>query len=216
MLTTVVLHLRPVVQTRLAISHGSFAYAAALDLLLRLDPHLSHLLHEPARSKPFPCSPLGGTDRREEFDFLLSPDRIYTWRLTGLTSIVSQHLVRLTPELGGIRIGEAVFSIAQVSCASEQHPDAGQETYEALLERWERHSAPPTVTLQFLTPTTFRVGRFERPFPLPHLIVGLLLSTWNAFASRPLPNLHEVLNEAVVLSNWRGETKRLHYDGPLC
>ncbi len=127
MLTAVVLHLRPVVQTRLPMSHGSFAHAAALDLLLRLDPQLSHLLHEPARSKPFTCSSLGGTDRREEFDFLLSPDQTYTWRLTGLPSAVSQHLVRLGPELGGMRIGEAVFSIAKVSLTPEQHPDAGQE-----------------------------------------------------------------------------------------
>lgn len=209
MLTAVVLHLQPVAEARLPISHGAYAYAAALDLLLRLDPLLSHVLHEEEGHKPFTCSPLGETDQREGFNLLLSPDRVYTWRLTGLTPTVSQQLLRLSPQLGGIRMGEAVFSIVEVSTTPEQHPEAGQATYEGLLARWERQEPPSTVTLHFLTPTTFRTGRFEQPFPLPRWVFSSLLSTWDAFAPYPFGELQDALEEAVILSNWQGETRRV-------
>lgn len=212
MLTAVVLHLRPVAESRLPISHGAYAYAAALDLLLRLDPSLSHSLHEAARHKPFTCSLVMGIHRREGFDYLLSPDQLYIWRLTGLKEDVSQHLLRLSPQLGGVRIGEAVFSIAEVATTSEQHREAGQESYEALLARWERERPPTTVTLQFITPTTFRVGSFEQPFPLPRWVFGSLLSTWNAFSPYPLEDLQEALEE-VALSNWQGQTRRMVLGG---
>ena len=211
MLTAVVLSLRPVAETRLPVSHGSFAHASAMDLLLRLDPLLSHAVHEAGGPKPFTCSPLIGAGRREGFDYILSPEKLYTWRLTGLSPVISRQLLRVSSQLGGIRIGEAVFSIAGVATTSEQHPEAGQETYEGLLARWEREKPPETVTLQFLTPTTFRVGRFEQPFPLPHWVFGSLLSSWNAFTPRSmaLPDLREALDEWVVLSNFFGETRRV-------
>lgn len=214
MLTAVVLHLHPVAETRLPVSHGSLAHAATMDLLLRLDPLLGHILHQSEGPKPFTCSPLMGAERREGSDYILSPERLYTWRLTGLTSQISQQLLRLSPQLGGIRIGEAVFSIVEVSTSAEQHPDAGQATYEALLAHWERQEQPlPTVTLQFITPTTFRVGRFEQPFPLPHWVFGSLLSSWNAFAPHSLADLRDALDEGVVLSNFSGETRRVELGG---
>lgn len=46
MLKAIVLHLQPVTKTRLPISRGSLTHAAAMDLLLRLDPFLSHTLHQ--------------------------------------------------------------------------------------------------------------------------------------------------------------------------
>jgi CRISPR-associated endoribonuclease Cas6 len=216
MVTAVILSLQPVAEARLPVSHGSFVHAAAMDLLLRLDPLLSHTLHQAAERKPFTCSPLGGTDQREGFDYVLSPDRLYTWRLTGLNAEISQQLLRLSPQLGGIRIGEAVFSVAHVSTSSEQHPEAGQDTYQALLARWTRPTQQPlsTVTLHFLTPTTFRIGGLEQPFPLPHWVLGSLLATWNAFSPYPLPHdLQGTLDEAVVLSNYKVETRRVELGG---
>lgn len=215
MLAAVVLHLQPVAEARLPVSHGSFAHGSAMDLLLRLDPLLSHTLHRAEGPKPFTCSPLMGAERQEGFDYILSPDQLYTWRLTGLSTEISRQLLRLSPQLGGIRLGEAVFSIAGVATTSEQHPEAGQETYEGLMARWERERPPETVALQFITPTTFRVGRFEQPFPLPHWVFGSLLSSWNAFSPRSLAleDLREALDEWVVLSNFSGETRRVELGG---
>jgi CRISPR-associated endoribonuclease Cas6 len=215
MLTAVVLHLRPVAETRLPISHGAFAYAAASNLILRRDPRLSHALHQAEGRKPFTCSPLMRTERREGYEYVLTPDQVYPWRLTGLTEEVSRHLVELSPDLGGINFQEAVFSIDHVSMTAEDHPEAGRDTYEALLARWERREPPEVVTLHFLSPTTFRIDRLEQPFALPRWVFGSLLSTWNAFAPDPysLGEWSEALEEQIVLSNWRGETRRVELGG---
>lgn len=209
MLTAVVLHLQPVGEARIPVSHGSFTYAAALELFLRLDPALSRALHETASHKPLTSSSLAGPAQRGDFELLLTPDQVYTWRLTGLTPEVSCQLLRLSPALGGIRIGEAVFAIADVSTIPEQDSEAGQDDYGVLAARWETQPGPPTVTLQFLTPTTFRTGRFEQPFPLPRWVFGSLLDAWNAFAPHPLGDLRDLVERTTVLSNWRGETRRV-------
>lgn len=214
-LTAVVLHLRPVAEARLPVSHGSLVHAAALDLFLRLNPGLGHALHQRRGPKPFTCSPLGGRERREGGELVLSPEQLYSWRLTGLNEAVSAELLRLSPNLGGIRIGKAVFSIAEVLVSGDQHPDAGQASYEEMLARWERGKNPATVILQFLSPTTFRVGQFEQPFPLPRWVFGSLFASWNAFSppSLALEDLREALDEWVVLSNFVGKTRRVELGG---
>ena len=211
MLSAIVLSLRPVTDARLPISHGSFAYAAALELFLRRDASLARALHEAKSHKPFTVSPLMGAVAREGTDLLLSPEEVYTWRLTGLTREVSEHLLCFTPDIGGVRIGDAVFSIANVATTPEEHPDAGQDDYTALWNRWGQTTPPKSVTLHFLTPTTFRVGRFEQPFPLPRYVFGSLIDLWDNFPPHPIGQLKGVMDEIVLLSNWRGETRRVEF-----
>jgi CRISPR-associated endoribonuclease Cas6 len=209
MLTAVVLGLQPVAEARLPASHGALAYAAALDLFLRLDPQFSRALHDDAPQKPFTVSPLFGPFGREGGELLLSSDAIYFWRLTGLTPAVADRLLKVSPALGGLRIGEGVFAIATLATTSEEHPEAGQERYETLLARWDAGPSTKVFTLQFLTPTTFRVGRFEQPFPLPRWVFGSLLRTWNAFAPVALEVTPEEIEAKILLSNWKGETRRV-------
>jgi CRISPR-associated endoribonuclease Cas6 len=213
MLTAVVVGLQPVAEARLPVSHGALAYAAALDLFLRLDPRFSRSLHDDAPQKPFTVSPLSGPFGREGGELLLSSDAIYLWRLTGLTPAVADRLLKVSPALGGLRVGEGVFAIATLATTPGEHPEAGQERYEALLARWDKGPSAKVLTLQFLTPTTFRVGRFEQPFPLPRWVFGSLLRTWNAFAPAPLDVTLEEIETKVVLSNWKGETRRVELGG---
>jgi CRISPR-associated endoribonuclease Cas6 len=209
MLTAVVVGLQPVAEARLPVSHGALAYAAALDLFLRLDPRFSRSLHDDAPQKPFTVSPLSGPFGREGAELLLSSDAIYHWRLTGLTPAVAECLLKVSPALGGLRVGEEVFTIATLATTQEEHPAAGQDGYEVLLARWDKELSAKMLTLQFLTPTTFRVGRFEQPFPLPRWVFGSLLRTWNAFAPVSLEVTPEEIEAKILLSNWKGETRRV-------
>ena len=86
-----------------------------------------------------------------------------------------------------------------------------------------RVSPPPnSVTLHFLTPTTFRRsppldGPFDHdtynlPFPLPELVFGGLLSPWNAFGPQPLPGeLRTFARDCVVVSRYRLRTERVDF-----
>lgn len=209
MLTAVVLSLQPVAEGRLPLSHGALVHAAALDLFLRLDPALSRFLHNDAPQKPLTVSPLWGPFEQEGLELRVRPNAPYEWRITGLTPAVSDYLLALSPTIGGVRIGEAVFTIATVATQAEEHPDAGQESYEAFQTRWQEEAPGGTFRLQFVTPTTFRTGRHEQPFPLPRWVFRSLRDAWNAFAAERLELPDNLIETAVVLSNWRGETRRV-------
>jgi hypothetical protein len=53
-------------------------------------------------------------------------------RLTGLTKEIPEHLLSFTPDMGGVRIGGAVFSIVNAATTAKEHPEAGQDDYIAL------------------------------------------------------------------------------------
>lgn len=210
MLAAIVLHLQPVTLARLPVSHGTFGYAAALEMFLRLDPLLAKTMHQVKPHKPFTVSPLLDAEMTGK-ELVLSPEKVYTWRLTGLTKEVSEHLLNFSANMGGVRIGDAVFSIVKVTAKTEEHPDAGQDDYEAMWERWGQTTPPKAVTLHFITPTTFRSGRFEQPFPLPKFVFGSLSALWDTFSPHPIGKLKEIVEETVVLTNWKGETRRVEF-----
>jgi len=209
MLTAVVMGLRPVAEARLPRCHGGLAYGAAMDLFLRLDPRLSRALHEGGGPKPFTVSPLVGPFRGEGGWLWVRPGEKYFWRITGLTGAVSECLGRLRAGGWGVRFGGAVLEVEEVAREGEEHPEAGRDSYEGLWARWGEGSGVGAVTLRFITPTTFREGRREEPFPLPVWVFGSLVGKWNAFGPEPLGLGREAMEGGVVLGSWRGETRRV-------
>lgn len=223
MLAAVVLKLRPVSAGRLPVSHGAFAHAAAMTVLRHLNPRLARALHEDQSRKPITVSPLSTQAPRQDYQMCLGPEDVCLWRLTGLSGEVSEELLRLSPDLlRGVWFGpdDAPIDLEVEACAREPEgaddptawaEDAGHTPYEALIARWRELPPPPTVTLDFLTPTTFRDGRHgvERPFPLPDLVFGCLLDQWNAHAPIPLGDLRDLAGHLVTLGRWQGETLRV-------
>lgn len=210
-LCAVVLELQPITEIRLPISHGNFAYTALLDLFLRLHPTLSNELHQFNSHKPFTVSPLWGNLNRQGNDYLLSPEESYRWRLSGLTAEISGQLPMLLPEVGGVRIGPAVFMIKKTIMDTAEDPESGHDTYEDTWRRWQDAALISSVTLKFSTPTTFRFGKWEQPFPLPRLVFHSIIAAWNEFAPFKLEEIEKSLEEKLVLSNWSGETRRVEF-----
>ncbi len=216
MLTAAVLSLEPVDEVALPVSHGRLALASALDLFLRLDPNLAHSLHSSQAPKPFTAGYLTGFSQGAGHMLTLPASGRCYWRLTGLNAEVSATLQMLSPGCGGVRLGEAVFRILDVALHAADHAEAGQERYSDLLSRTLRDEPEVgEITLSFVSPTTFRRGTVEHPFPLPSLVWGSLLRRWNRWSTVPAMPAEEVedvistLEEAVILSNWKGETRRV-------
>lgn len=208
MLTAIILELRPLHDAALPLSHGAFAYAAALSLIERIDPALARHIHDPAKSKPLTVSPVWG-GFRDGTVFRLQRGKTYRWRLTGLHEGVSACLSHTEEGVGNIRIGEATFMIDRAKKEPDAHPEAGRTTHEALWQRWQTVDPPVIFPLQFHTPTTFRRGGVEDPFPAPHLVFGSLLNAWNTHAPRTLGDVTDIVREMVILTNWKGETRRV-------
>lgn len=204
-----VLTLEPVDEALLPVSHGAQAFAAALDLFLRLDPALARELHEGRAVKPLTVSLLSGPAPREGGNIRVSPGHRYEWRLTGLSAPVAAALLAVSPDLGGVRIGGAVFRIASVATRADEHAEAGRATHDELMTSATAGERMARVTLNFLTPTTFRQGEVELPFPLPRLVWGSLLDRWNTWSPAQFLDLKPLVEQNVVLANWRGETRRV-------
>ena len=211
MLTAIVLELQPVNDAAIPLSHGVFSYAAALSLLERIEPELPRRLHDSDKSKPITTSPVWG-GFRDGTIFRLQRGKTYRWRLTGLNEAVSTCLSYTVEGVGNVRIGDATFYINRVLSEPQEHPEVGNTTYQSLWTHWQKIEPPKRFSIRFHTPTTFRRGQVEDPFPAPHLVFGSLVNSWNTHSPQPLAlgdEVKDILKEMVILSNWKGETRRV-------
>ncbi len=86
------------------------------------------------------------------------------------------------------------------------HPWAWATNYEELSAPWllGRVTPPRLVTLEFVSPTTFKSEGRHVPVPLPHLVFGSLLEKWNAFAPVAFPSeLRRYATECLALSSYQ-------------
>ncbi|CAG1009934.1 CRISPR-associated endoribonuclease Cas6 [Anaerolineae bacterium] len=86
------------------------------------------------------------------------------------------------------------------------HPWAWATNYEDLSAPWllGRVTPPRLVTLEFVSPTTFKSEGRHVPVPLPHLVFGSLLEKWNVFAPVTFPpELRRYATECLALSSYQ-------------
>ncbi|MCW5934438.1 MAG: CRISPR-associated endoribonuclease Cas6 [Fimbriimonadia bacterium] len=200
----IVMTLKQVNQEPLPPSHGAFAYAAALELLVHIDPVFVTHLHDAQAAKPLTVSPLFPVENEH------NKPPTFHWRLTALERDTARLLTQLSQERsGGVRIGHSVFAVSDIATTPEQHPDAGEQDYLQMFERWGRAEPPAAFTLRFITPTTFKAGAQEAPYPLPRLVFGSLMDNWTQWSPIPMGEWRALLERAIFMSNWRGETRRV-------
>ena len=78
-----------------------------------------------------------------------------------------------------LSLGERSFVIRSIDSLPGNHPQVGSSDY-ALLAKTPKISGD--ITLNFLSPTSFKQSQNTQPFPLPELVFGNLHRRWNAFA----------------------------------
>lgn len=219
-LLSLVLTLRPLQEVATPPSLGRAAHAILLDAVRRADPPLAAQLHDGSGLKPFTASSLIGLRLREG----LRPGRTYTLRLTALVPAVARALGRAacldwavgaaaaepTLAVGAVLdLAGAPLRIERVDgadpAAGPAHPWAAQTTYEELSAPWLLGRVRPgrRLTLQFVSPTTFKSGGKHVPVPLPEWVFGSLLEKWNAFAPVALPDdVRRFAAEVLALSRY--------------
>ncbi len=76
--------------------------------------------------------------------------------------------------------------------------------YEKLYEAYvPKEAAHERISLRFLSPTTFRVGKANMPMPLPRLLWQSWATRWNAFSEIQLGSFGEWAEEHVVPARFR-------------
>lgn len=76
--------------------------------------------------------------------------------------------------------------------------------YEELYERFVPEEGEyGRIALRFLSPTTFRVGKANMPFPLPRLLWQSWANRWNAFSEVQVGSFGEWAEEFIVPARFR-------------
>ena len=226
MLTALVLTLKPTANATTPVFLGRAAHAWFLDQMRQVDPQLAQRLHTPDTPKPFTVSPLWSpTSPPHGGSLHLSTGQTCYLRLTSVEANLSRRLLSTFISRWAnaiIHLSGVPFHVHKVASTAAEHPQATQLPYAALIERAEQSPPPDHVTLQFLTPTTFRRSPppeglfdddpYDLPFPLPELVFGGLLSLWNVFAPQPLPEeVRTFARDRVVVSRYRLHTELVDF-----
>ncbi|MEA3309755.1 MAG: CRISPR system precrRNA processing endoribonuclease RAMP protein Cas6 [Chloroflexota bacterium] len=220
--TAIVLTLKPTQAATVPAFLGRAAHAWFLQEIADYDTERAQSLHAPQARKPFTLSPLGtpGLRAREGRVALPAGHACYL-RLTSLEPELTQQLLAtFVPRWEGdtLRLAGVAFRVAQVATTPTAHPAAATCTYAELRDAAAAAPPPQQLTLQFVTPTTFRqspprTGRFDvapyaLPLPEPTLVFGSLARAWQQFAPRALPaEWPDFVAACVVLSRYRLHTE---------
>jgi CRISPR-associated endoribonuclease Cas6 len=187
-------------------------YRFWLQYIEEQDKELARTLHDKPALRPFTCSDLIGGRRIGKDSQLLQPDETYWFRITALTATTAALLTRLLaspPEC--VEIDGAALRLQQATSDVTQNIWAGETSYEALAAPYlmERRSRPYHITLEFVSPTAFRMSRNKHqkkrtwPVPMPRWVFGSLHRCWNEFSSLPMPDdFIAMVEESVVLSKY--------------
>ncbi|MEA5616750.1 CRISPR-associated endoribonuclease Cas6 [Cronbergia sp. UHCC 0137] len=152
-------------------------HAWFLDQVRSLDPELSAYLHDSESEKPFTISALDGDLVSSGRQIQLSANNSYRWYVTALSQRVVQWMKIWLENLPGVlNLRHAEFKIRGYNIV---HPPM---TYTDLLNFQHRE----TVTLKFLSPTSFRRKGHHFPLPLPVNVFHSYLRRWNDFSGNPV------------------------------
>lgn len=218
MLTSIVLIIRPGEDCGLPPTLGNAVHGCFLNLIQGLEPALAVQLHDSKGEKLFTASLLQGPlSTKAELLHLRKGDN-YWLRFTSLNLPLSLLLWELSAgSVGRIRLFDAEFQVAKVAKLPEEHPWAGQSSFEELynngvaLARGGKDGH--MIGLQFASPTAFRLvdSRLNMPLPWPHLVFQSLAKKWNAFSPIPLWIDWSAFDRLVTVARHRLETRMLDF-----
>lgn len=161
---------------------GNEARTIFYNMLLEADPQLSQKVHDELDPKPFTVSSL---IRKDKGQFYI--------RFTMLTYELYTPLIKIL--LDKFRDGDKIrfetreFEIERLVLGGINEKFAKVTDYRSLWQKTSRRE----FLLRFISPTSFKVGIGNLPFPLPYSVYQGLLRKWNQFAPTDLKINEDIL-----------------------
>jgi CRISPR-associated endoribonuclease Cas6 len=214
-LLSLTLFLKPGQDDVLPNALGRAAHACFLSLVSKFDASFASQLHN-APEKPFSVSLLHGP-ATVHGDAPGSPkEPLYWLRFTSVHKELSLLLWELHPnDIASVSLSHVEFEVNGIAKQEEEHPWAGQSTYEELynngLVRAKR--GEHLIGLEFASPTSFRLvnSRLNMPLPWPRLVFQSLAEKWNAFSPIPLWLDWPAFDRQVSVARHHLETRMLDF-----
>ena len=175
-LVSLVFELIPQKNAKLFPQYTTTLHAWFLDQVRTFDPDLSAELHD-AESKPFTISGFEGQIDTTGEQLQLLANQTYRWTVTAFSSTVVQWLAHWLEHLPPtIELRYAPLQIQSVAFALP--PTTYAQLYQSQLAK--------TLTLSFVTPTSFRRKGHHLPLPWPFNVFQSYLRRWNDFSGIPV------------------------------
>jgi CRISPR-associated endoribonuclease Cas6 len=181
------------------------AHALFLDLVERADPALAKTLHDADDLKPFASFPIRLRTRiGEEGERFVEAESAGRWRIGCLSEPVLAALLAAvgTLELSRepLSFGGAAFEIRRRRADPNTTTTPAQLLAAARLDR--------EITVEFLSPTSFRRQGRQLLFPEPALVFASWLRRWEALGvATPSEDVREVLAKEIFTARYRLETR---------
>lgn len=139
--------------------------------------------------------------------------RDYCFRVFSLSYPMYCALQEITRRWSGraVQIGMARFdgtTARENTCLTTDYARLMKLAADAI-ERWNRR-----IAFSFFTPTSFRRRGEQVLFPLPELVLGSLLTRWNALAPEPWPRdlvREEDLQSSMFVTRYRLRTEAVRF-----
>lgn len=181
-LHTLVIHLGAVESGALPASCSRAIYAQVLDWFRQGNPEVSEAIH---KSHESPLS-LSGLMSQHQKAPVRAGDNFY-FRVGLLNGSLIEPLLRGLEKSGDVPfyLAKFPFMLRSINMLPGTDPWVRSSDYMLLTET---PTTLATLTLKFLTPTSFKVnsGQEIQPFPLPESVFGSLYRRWNEFAPEEL------------------------------
>lgn len=215
-LIAVVVQLRAVVPTYIDNHMGRAVQAYGLSILGSYAPELARTIHDTDDHKPFTVSGLMQGERLL-YGKVIPEDEAWI-RFTGLSEEVSHALKAFCGSTTDqLRSGESLYIQLDylpwliTGVHYTDHPWAGTDSYQGLIDQYRHSPAPRRVDLEFVSPTTFRSNGLNQPLPLASLVFGSLLTRWTTFTSHllrelPYEQLDAYIGNHVLLTQYSTRT----------
>lgn len=188
-------------------------HAWLLDQVRQFNPDLSAYLHDGESEKPFTLSGLQGLHptskaRSATPSLYLQADQTYNWIITGLSQPVVRWLaqwLKQPPPIVELRGSPLHLKQWRVL-----YPPT---TYDRLLPPVapQGNAIVPSLSLSFLSPTSFRRKGHHFPLPVPRNLFHSYLRRWNDFSGQPIEQepFLDWIDEFVIISRHHLESLKV-------
>lgn len=179
-LYSLVIHLGAAQEGRFSATLSRAIHSQVIQWFSRTDPAIAEAIHN-AQVSPLTISNLKGYRRRPKTK--LSDD--FYIRISLLDGNLLDPLLSGLEQWGTqpVIIANYPFAFRGVDTLPGTHPQVGIAKF-SLLSKAKANDAE--ITLEFLSPTSFKQQKYIQTFPLPQLVFNSLLRRWNAFAPEHL------------------------------
>lgn len=186
---------------------GEALHAFLFRILRQYSSELASKIHNQKEQRPFSLNPpLGDYELRRGY-MVVSPGTTLTF---GLALLCEELLAgSISAFLSALQEGQ-VLSLSRKPVIL-QNLDLCAGSFSSFSKILSDASTLPVITLEFVTPTSFRKNEIQAVFPEPELVFPSLLKRWNTFSELKVPEEYAETFPSIKVANYNLRTELIHF-----